>query len=74
MFEAVAQRRNEFRLILVFPISIVSRVGNGDPLLYSWLGDPMERGAWWATVLGVAKVRYDSVTKPQTTVSVTSVS
>ena len=74
MFEAVAQRRNEFRLILVFPISIVSRVGNGDPLLYSWLGDPMERGAWWATVLGVVKVRYDSVTKPQTTVSVTSVS
>ena len=24
----------------------------------------MDRGAWWATVYGVAKVKYDSVTKP----------
>ena len=30
-------------------------VGNGNPLLYSCLGNPMDRGAWWATVLGVAK-------------------
>ena len=29
--------------------------GNGDPLQYSCLGDPMDRGAWWATVTGVAK-------------------
>ena len=28
---------------------------NGSPLQYSCLGSPMERGAWWATVLGVAK-------------------
>ena len=25
----------------------------------------MDRGAWWATVHGVARVRYDSVTKQQ---------
>ena len=28
--------------------------GNGNPLLYSCLGNPMDRGAWWATVHGVA--------------------
>ena len=26
-------------------------------LLYSFLGNPMDRGAWWATVHGVAKSR-----------------
>ena len=25
--------------------------GNGNPLQYSCLGNPMDRGAWWATVL-----------------------
>ena len=29
--------------------------GNGTPLQYSCLGNPMDRGAWWATVHGVAK-------------------
>ena len=29
--------------------------GNGHPLQFSCLGNPMERGAWWATVHGVAK-------------------
>ena len=29
--------------------------GNGNPLQYSCLGNPMDRGAWWATVHGVAK-------------------
>ena len=29
--------------------------GNGNPLRYSSLGNPMDRGAWWATVPGVAK-------------------
>ena len=31
--------------------------GNGNPLQYSCLGNPMDRGAWWATVRGVAKSR-----------------
>ena len=30
--------------------------GNGHPLQYSCLGNPMERGAWWATVRGVAEL------------------
>ena len=29
--------------------------GNGHPLQYSCLENPMDRGAWWATVHGVAK-------------------
>ena len=27
--------------------------GNGDPFQYSCLGDPRDKGAWWATVHGV---------------------
>jgi len=30
--------------------------GNGNTLQYSCLGNPMDRGAWQATVHGVAKV------------------
>ena len=29
--------------------------GNGNPLQYSCLENPMDREAWWATVHGVAK-------------------
>ena len=29
--------------------------GGGNPLQYSCLGNPMGRGAWWATVHRVAK-------------------
>ena len=29
--------------------------GNGNPLQYFCLGNPMDRGAWWAAVHGVAK-------------------
>ena len=29
--------------------------GDGNPLQYSCLGNPMNRGAWWATFHGVAK-------------------
>ena len=29
--------------------------GNGNPLQYPCLENPMDRGAWWATVHGVAK-------------------
>ena len=30
-------------------------VGNGNPLQYPCLENPMDRGAWWATVHGVTK-------------------
>ena len=29
--------------------------GNGNPLHYSCLGNPKDRGAWWATVHRVTK-------------------
>ena len=29
--------------------------GNGNPLQYCCLENPMDRGAWWATVHGIAK-------------------
>ena len=31
--------------------------GNDNPLQYSCLENPMDAGAWWATVHGVAKSR-----------------
>ena len=34
-----------------------SRVGNGNPLRYSCLKKPMERGAWQVTVDGVTKTQ-----------------
>ena len=30
--------------------------GNGNPLRHSCLGNPMDRGAWWATVHRVQRV------------------
>ena len=33
----------------------ISAEGNGNPLQYSCLGNPMDRGAWWAVVHGVAE-------------------
>ena len=37
--------------------SFSSGEGNGNPLQYSCLENPMDRGAWWAAVHGVAKSR-----------------
>ena len=33
--------------------------GNGNPLQYSCLENPRDRGAWWAIVHGVTKVGED---------------
>ena len=38
--------------------------GNGNLLQYSCLENPMDRGAWQATVHGVTRVGHDLVTKP----------
>ena len=37
---------------------------NGNPLQYSFLGNPMDRGDWQATVHGVTRVGHDLTTKP----------
>ena len=38
--------------------------GNGTPLQYSCLENPMDRGAWWDTVHGVVRVGHDWATSP----------
>ena len=38
--------------------------GNGNPLQYSLLENPMDRGSWQATIHGITRVRHDLVTKP----------
>ena len=38
--------------------------GNSNPLQYSCLENPMDRGALQATVHGVLRVRHDLATKP----------
>ena len=38
--------------------------GNGNPLQFSYMENPMDRGAWQATVHGVAGVGHDLETKP----------
>ena len=48
-------------LLLFFIYFLYSSVypgeGNGTPLQYSCLENPMDEGAWWAAVHGVAKSR-----------------
>ena len=33
--------------------------GNGNPLQYSCLENPMDRGVWWVIVHGSQRVRHD---------------
>ena len=47
-------------------LRISSGEGNGNPLLYSCLGNPMDRGAWWATVCGVTKESHMTATNQPT--------
>ena len=35
--------------------------GNGNPLQYSCLGNPMDGGAWWAIIHALKRVRHDLV-------------
>ena len=39
------------------------REGNSNPLQYSCLENPMDRGAWQATVYRVTRVGHDRLTK-----------
>jgi len=38
---------------------------NSSLLQYSYQNNPMNRGAWWAIVHGVTKVRHNLATKQQ---------
>ena len=41
--------------VLITELGRSTGEGNGNPLQYSCLGNPMDRGAWRATVHGGAK-------------------
>ena len=45
--------------------SFCHKEANGNPLQYSWLGTPMDKGAWWVTTL--KRVRHNLTPKQQTT-------
>ena len=40
---------------------------------YSYLENPMDRGAWQATVHGIARVKHDLAPKPPTTTTIISI-
>ena len=40
---------------LITELGLFPEEVNGNSLQYSCLGNPMDRGVWWATVHGVAK-------------------
>ena len=50
--------------VLIPGLGRSSGEGNGNPLQYSCLENPMDRGAWQATVHGIARVGHDLATKP----------
>ena len=39
--------------------------GNGNPLQYSCLGNPMDRAPWWATVMRSQRARHNLATQQQ---------
>ena len=41
------------------PLGLSDGEGIGNPLQYSCLENPMDGGAWWAAVHGVARVGHD---------------
>ena len=44
-------------IIIYYNLDTVTGEGNGNPLQYSCLANPMDGGAWWAAVHGVARSR-----------------
>ena len=49
------QSNETYLLVKLGPINHLLGEGNGDPLQYSCLENPMDRGAWWAAVREVAE-------------------
>ena len=48
---------NKLFLYFLTSIRILVGKGNGTPLQYSCLENPMDGGAWWAAVYGVTQSR-----------------
>ena len=56
--------QSEHRLFFNLGKHYVFGEGNGNPLHYYCLENPMDRGAWQATVHEAARVEHDLATKP----------
>ena len=50
---------------LIFRLGRSPREGNGNPLQYSCLGNPMDRVAWWLQSIGLQRSQHDLATKQQ---------
>ena len=48
---------SSIHLFIMASFSLINGEGNGTPLQYSCLENPMDGGAWWAAVHGVIKSR-----------------
>ena len=58
-------------LLKSFPLFLLIGEGNGNPLQYSCLENPIDRGAWWGLQSMVSqRVRQDWVTNTHTTISI----
>ena len=51
--------KGQFKITFSLMCSSTPGEGNGNPLQYFYLGNPVDRGAWWVTVYGVQRVRYE---------------
>ena len=51
-------------LSLILGLGRAPGEGNGYPLQYSCLENPMDGGAWQAIIHGVTRVRHDLASKP----------
>ena len=51
------KKKQPFRFLKLTKCYLITGEGNGTPLQYSCLENPMDGGAWWAAFRGVAKSR-----------------
>ena len=57
MFYMSIESRRDMQMFSLSEVREQSREGNGTPLQYSCLENPMDRGAWWTAVHGVPTER-----------------
>ena len=62
--EGIQMVKNTLAIQDITGLGKLSGEGNGYPLQYSCLENPVDRGAWQATVHGVVRVKHDLTTKP----------
>ena len=49
---------------LILELGRLPGEGNGNPLQYACLENPMDRGEWQTRIHGVARIGHDLATKP----------